>query len=80
MATKTITIDLEAYRRLKGAKQKNESFSQTIKRVVRPRLDFHDWMASIERDPLSQAAIDAVEQTVAQRREERNRRRPRGAA
>ena len=80
MATKTITIDMEAYRRLKGAQEKNESFSQTIKRIVRPPLDFHDWMASIERDPLSEAAVEAVEQTVARRRDERNRRRPRGAA
>jgi predicted CopG family antitoxin len=34
MATKTITIDVEAYDRLKLARQKNESLSQTIVRVV----------------------------------------------
>ena len=32
--TKSITIDVEAYRRLKGVQRENESFSQTIKRVV----------------------------------------------
>jgi predicted CopG family antitoxin len=34
MATKTITIDVEAYNRLKAVQHENESFTQTIKRVV----------------------------------------------
>src|SRR6266566_4367616 len=34
MATKTISIDVEAYQRLKTVQRENESFSQTIKRVV----------------------------------------------
>lgn len=68
MATKTITIDLEAYDRLKGAQKPNESFSQTIKRVVRKPFDVDAWLKKI--DQLSPEAVEAIEQQVA------NRRRP----
>ena len=80
MATKTITIDMEAYRRLKRVKQETESFSQAIKRVVHEPIDFKQWMASIEKDPLSDEAAQAIDRVVSQRRNPRNRRCSRGAA
>jgi predicted CopG family antitoxin len=39
MATKTISVDLEAYERLRRARRnRNESFSMVIKRAVWPAL------------------------------------------
>ena len=63
MATKTITIDTEAYRRLKSVQNADESFSQTIKRVVRKKLSA-DELAALFEDfgkTLSDKSIDAIE-------------------
>ena len=76
MATKTISIDLEAYARLKGVQRENESFSQTIKRVIRKPVDVKKWLAAIARNRPSDEALDAVEQVVAQRRAPQNMTRP----
>ena len=73
MATKTITIDLEAYSRLKQAKKPDESFSQTIKRVVRPPFDFEAWRKQIQAIALSPATTRAVEAVI---RDRRKRSRP----
>ncbi len=73
MAVKTITIDLEAYERLKNAKRPEESFSQAIKRLVRPPFDFDAWMKKIRSDPLSPEAVEAIEQVIKNRRHPSNR-------
>ena len=36
MGSKTISLDEEAYRRLKNEKSGNESFSDVVKRITRP--------------------------------------------
>jgi predicted CopG family antitoxin len=68
MATKTISIDLEAYNRLKRHKGKTESFSDVIKRVVRPPFDVKKWLADIRKNPVSEELADAVLEHVEERR------------
>lgn len=75
MATKTITIDIDAYERLKSVQKPTESFSQTIKRVVRRPVDLKGWFAAMDRAPLSRATVDAIAQHVKAR--SRPSRRPR---
>lgn len=75
MATKTITIDLDAYRRLKKAKKGTESFSEAIKRIVQPPFDFEAWQRLVQAHPLSDQAVAAVEEQVAQRRRRSKRER-----
>jgi len=67
MATKTITIDLEAYKRLKEVQKPNESFSQTIKRVVRKPFDLKAWFKKVEENQLSDSTIAGIEAAIANR-------------
>jgi hypothetical protein len=53
MATKTITIDVDAYERLKRVQKPTESFSQTIKRVVREPIGLTAWFAAMDRVAVS---------------------------
>jgi predicted CopG family antitoxin len=75
VATKTISIDVEAYDRLKAVQKENESFSQVIKRVVRKPFDVQAFLKRIERHPMSEEATAAVESHVRRRHRPSDRRR-----
>lgn len=75
MATKTITIDVEAYSLLASVRHDGESFSRAIKRVVRPPLDVDAYIKRLEADPMSPEAICAIEAQIANRRRSSNRER-----
>jgi len=75
MATKTISIDVEAYDRLKAVQKENESFSQVIKRVVRKPLDVRAFLSKINRHPMSEEATAAIESHVRRRHRPSGRRR-----
>jgi predicted CopG family antitoxin len=74
MAVKTITIDIEAYKRLKAVQADRESFSQTIKRAIRPPVDVKNLKKTLGKSFLSNEAADAIEKHISQRHSAKRKR------
>ncbi len=75
MAAKTISVDREAYNRLKAVQKEGESFSQVIKRVVRKPLDVQRFLRRIDEQPISDETAAAIEAHLKRRRRASKRRR-----
>ena len=65
---KTIEIDDEAFTRLQQAREYGEDWSQVIRRCVRPKRTLADIISSLEQADVSEATLDAVEESVSRRR------------
>jgi predicted CopG family antitoxin len=77
MAVKSITIDAEAYKRLKNLRRADESFSETIKRIAPRPVNLAKLFKSFDKDPISPEFAKAVEEQVSQRRQAARRKRQR---
>jgi predicted CopG family antitoxin len=64
----TVEIDREAYRRLESARIEGESFSEVIKRCVRPRKTAAEVLRAMRRAAVSSATLRSIETSAEQRR------------
>ncbi len=79
MATKTVALDVEAYELLKRQKRTDESFSDAVKRLARPRIQLSTF-AGVWKDltPQERRELDLVYaelRAADERRSEKLRRR-----
>lgn len=68
MATKTVSLDLEAYKLLKRVQLPGESFSAVIKRVVVAPIDIDVYLKRLRSIKFSDSFVEAVEERIAARR------------
>jgi predicted CopG family antitoxin len=78
MAKKRITLDVEAYGRLMAARRGDESFSETIKRVVPDRPRVESWLSSSSKVKFSEEFVEAVEEQIKSRARPSRRSRKAG--
>lgn len=64
MATKTITLDLEAYDLLRRHKRGRQSFSEVVKEHFGPRTTVADFRRALEDVVLAEETLDIIEQQI----------------
>jgi predicted CopG family antitoxin len=69
MATKTISIDLEAYEALRRRKRGNQSFSEVIKEHFLRRTTAADLLQAVRGLHLDSSTLDAAEVIIRERGE-----------
>lgn len=67
MATKTISIDLEAYEALRRRKRRGESFSDVIKKHFTRGATGRELRATLDRVRLDASTLDAADELVSRR-------------
>ena len=65
---KALEIDGEAYRRLEDAKAEDESFSEVIKRYVRPKQSAEEVLRVMRQAAVSAATLEAIDESASRRR------------
>ena len=68
MATKTISIDLEAYRALKRRKRKGQSFSDVIKEHFSGGISARHFAEVVRGTGVAERTLDAIDDLVDRRR------------
>jgi predicted CopG family antitoxin len=74
--TQTVEIDRQAYERLEEAREPGESYSEVIKRCVRPRQSAEEILRAMRRAAVSPATLRAIEESASRRR--RTGHKPKG--
>ena len=67
MATKTISIDLEAYEALRRRKRRGESFSDVIKKHFTRGATGRELRSALARVTLDESTLDAADELVERR-------------
>jgi predicted CopG family antitoxin len=64
----TVKIDRDAYERLEEARSAGESFSEVIKRCVRPRQSAEGVLRAMRAARISSSTLRSIEESAARRR------------
>lgn len=67
-AVETVVIDREAYQRLEEVRNTGESFSELIKRCIRPRQTAEEILRVMRRARVSSSTLRALEESATRRR------------